>query len=148
MKDCPAEVLTKRGNIKYLDSLRELARGNRKNQTDSEKLVWDNILRKKQTGFIFLRQKPISRFVLDFYCSKLLLAIEVDGRNHLKKLYVDRERDSYLENYGIKTVRIDADLVMNNFLEVKKIILKEVSDRIRNLPLSKGETPPLVGRGI
>ena len=67
----------RKGVWKYLESLRILARRNRLNPTESEKYFWDEFLKDDRTGYRFLRQKPVSRFILDFYCSKLLLVIEL-----------------------------------------------------------------------
>jgi len=44
----------------------------------------------------FLRQKPIGNYILDFYCSKLLLAIEIDGISHEDRIDYDHKRDDYL----------------------------------------------------
>jgi len=66
--------------IPYNRSNKERASKNRKNQTPAERILREKVLRRKQTGYAFLRQKMIGSFILDFYCSKLLLAIEVDGR--------------------------------------------------------------------
>ena len=92
-----------------------LARELRKNQTPSEKLLW-NLLRKKNLlGYRFLRQHPIfyrvdkewiEFYVADFYCSKLKLIIEVDGKVHEKQIEYDSERDLKLLNKGISVVRI------------------------------------------
>ena len=70
----PTEARTKLGNLKYLDALRELSRKNRKNPTKSEKIFW-KLLSYQKIGFKFLRQKPIGKFIVDFYCSKLKLVI-------------------------------------------------------------------------
>ena len=56
----------------------------RENQTDAERRLWQ-FLRNKQLGFIFRRQYGAGRYVLDFYCSKARLAIEVDGGGHAEK---------------------------------------------------------------
>ena len=72
---CPPEARTSGGNIRYLDQLRELTRKNRLNPTESENLFWRLLIKKDNLNYRFLRQKPIGRFILDLYCSKLLLAI-------------------------------------------------------------------------
>ncbi|MDP4009600.1 MAG: endonuclease domain-containing protein [Candidatus Shapirobacteria bacterium] len=116
------EAKTKRGNIKYLDNLRAIARKNRNNPTQSEFIMWQ-YLRKNSFGYKFTRQKPIFRFVLDFYCSKLLLAIEVDGNSHDLKSDYDSERNKYLERMNIRTIRFTNDEVLNNFFKVKEKLL-------------------------
>lgn len=88
-------------------------------------------MRKDQTGFRFLRQKPINRFILDFYCSELDLAIEIDGNSHDKKKNYDLERDNFLQQIGIKTIRITNDEILHDFEKVKTNL---------NSPLWKGDT--------
>jgi len=103
--DSPYEDKTKNWNLRYLEELRPLSKINRHNQTLAEKVIWNQILGKDKTGFRFLRQKSIDRFIIDFYCSKLLLAIEIDGEYHNDRLNRDEGRDKYLINLGIVTIR-------------------------------------------
>jgi len=49
--------------------------------TDAEKLLWSKIRGKQVKGLQVYRQKPIGRFIVDFYCPKAHLVIEVDGGN-------------------------------------------------------------------
>jgi len=125
----PIEAMTKRGNFKYLEDLKQLARQNRKNPTKSELLIWNVVLKNKQTGYLFLRQKPIGRFILDFYCSKLLLAIEIDGDSHNRKQNSDKSRDLYLEQRKIKTIRFKNEEVLNLIEEVKLTLEKIIKER-------------------
>jgi very-short-patch-repair endonuclease len=92
-----------------------LARELRKNQTLSEILVWNILRRKKLSGYKFLRQHPIfyridkkwvDFYVADFYCAKLKLIIEVDGKIHEEQTEYDKERDSRLLGKGIYVARI------------------------------------------
>lgn len=122
------EAKTRRGNIKYLDKLREIARNNRNNPTQAEFIMWQ-FLRKNKFDYKFTRQKPIFRFILDFYCSELLLAIEVNGDSHDSKMNYDLERDKYLEKSNIKTVRFTNDQVLNDFLKVKDELLPLIKGR-------------------
>lgn len=73
-------------NIKYLSyntKLKARARELRKNQTAAEKKLWNYYL--KNHKYKFTRQKPINNYIVDFYCSKLKLVIEVDGETHLEE---------------------------------------------------------------
>ena len=128
----PEESRTKIGNLKYFEDLRQLSRNNRKNPTESEKLFW-KILNYKKFNLKFTRQKPIGRFILDFYCSKLLLAIEIDGGSHNKKENYDDGRDLYLEQRGIKTIRFKNEEIINNLEKVKKCLYQIISDRKNEL---------------
>ncbi|WP_246431404.1 endonuclease domain-containing protein [Winogradskyella flava] len=78
----------------------------RDNMTESERLLWKK-LRLKPQGFKFRRQHPISSFVLDFYCHKIKLSIEIDGDYHLTKeqQVKDKERTEAIKELGIKEIR-------------------------------------------
>jgi very-short-patch-repair endonuclease len=128
----PSEARTKIGNLKYLEELRLLSRNNRKNPTDAEDTFW-KLVSYKRTGFKFVRQKPIGRCILDFYCSKLLLGIEIDGDSHDHKEYYDKARDNYLNNRGIKTVRYRNEDVLYNLLVVKRDLIKQIESRLKEL---------------
>ena len=91
----------------------------------SEDIIWKELRKLK---YPFLRQKPLLRFVLDFYCSKLLLVVEIDGDSHDRKKYYDRERDLMLERVGIKTVRFKNEKVLNN-LELVVGEMIEIMDK-------------------
>ena len=82
-----------------------MANQNRKNPTAAEQKMWNEYLSNDKTGFRFLRQKPIHRFIVDFYCVKLSLAIEIDGDSHEVKKETDVERDKFLKQIGIRTIR-------------------------------------------
>lgn len=73
--------------------------------TKQEGKVRNLLLRKKWTWHRFLRQKPIGRYVLDFYCHELKLGIEIDDRSHEYKYKEDEMRTQYLEKLGIKIIR-------------------------------------------
>jgi very-short-patch-repair endonuclease len=83
------------------------ARSLRENQTESEKLTWV-ILKKHFPKFKFRRQHPAGLFILDFYCHKLKLAIEVDGGYHhgLAQQLADMERERIIANWGVMVVRV------------------------------------------
>lgn len=88
-------------------SLKERRRDLRKNQTPAEKLLWKHIGKDKIFGLRFLRQYGVGPYILDFYCTKLRLAIELDGEVHKgedRKFY-DRERENFLDNLDIKVIR-------------------------------------------
>ncbi|MFA5828495.1 MAG: endonuclease domain-containing protein [Candidatus Shapirobacteria bacterium] len=119
------------GSINYLKELRGLSRKNRNNPTEAEEKIWRELLRNKKTGFTFLRQKPINRFVIDFYCSELNLAIEIDGNSHDKKIGYDQSRDKFLKQIGINTIRFTNDQILFRINQVKNIL---------NLSLVKGRS--------
>ena len=69
-----------------------------------------------------MRQKPIDRFILDFYCYELCLAIEIDGESHINKKDRDCLRDRFLKCCGIETLRFTNEEILNNMDRVEKII--------------------------
>lgn len=102
--DCEA-INSKNNCVRYRNSLTFMSQKNRKNMTEAEKIMWDKILSRDKTGYRFLRQKPIDRFIIDFYCPKLLLAIEIDGGSHIQKKETDEMRDNFLKQIGVTTIR-------------------------------------------
>ncbi|HRY63576.1 MAG TPA: endonuclease domain-containing protein [Patescibacteria group bacterium] len=110
------------------------AREFRKNLTKSEKILW-GILRNKRFGNLkFRRQHILEGYIVDFYCDKLKLVIEIDGDIHLKQVHEDKIRQKTIEEKGIKFIRITAREVEGN--------INSVLDKLKSLaPL------PLNGRG-
>jgi very-short-patch-repair endonuclease len=115
-------INSKRNCVRYLNQLTFVSKNNRNNPTKSEQKMWDEYLSRNKTGYRFLRQKPIHRFIVDFYCSKLNLAIEIDGKSHDKKKGMDMERDSFLKQIGIKTIRFSDQEVLTNPEHIKSVL--------------------------
>ncbi len=125
----PDAIHTKRGVVRYWSDLKEVARRNRVNPTEAEEKIWKEVLSKKQTGFIFLRQKPLHRFIADFYCSELGLVVEIDGASHNKKQDTDRLRDKFLQCLGIKTIRFTNEEVLNDLNDIRQKLSPLLSKR-------------------
>jgi very-short-patch-repair endonuclease len=100
----------------YNFELKQNARNLRKNMTIAERKLWSKIRLKSVKGIRFYRQKIIGNYIVDFYCHKAKLAIEIDGGQHYfgavrKK---DSVRDRYLNSIGIKVLRFsDRDVLTN-----------------------------------
>ena len=77
----------------------------RHNLTAAEKILWEKIKKRQLGGMHFRRQHPYGIYVIDFFCDKANLAVEVDGDIHLFKCEYDRERTRYLESSGLKVLR-------------------------------------------
>ncbi|MBI5729704.1 MAG: DUF559 domain-containing protein [Ignavibacteriales bacterium] len=95
--------------------MQERRRQLRANMTYCEKIVW-MYLRKRQMKERFLRQYSVDNYVIDFYCPKLKLAVEIDGDVHEhedQKVY-DKERQKYLEDFGIGFIRITNEELLGN----------------------------------
>lgn len=117
-------------NIKQMKQRRRELRAN---MTYCEKIVW-LYLRKKQMHVRFLRQYSVDNYVIDFYCPKLKLAVEIDGDVHdlPEQKEHDLIRQKYLEGYGIKFIRIKNEELFDNAnkafgkieTEIEKIVKK------------------------
>lgn len=96
-------------------SLKPRRRELRNNPTDSEITLWQT-LRRSQLGQRFIRQYSVSGYVIDFYCPKLRLAIEVDGEIHeqINQIIYDKYREKYLNSADIKIVHVKNIEIVNN----------------------------------
>jgi very-short-patch-repair endonuclease len=94
--------------------------------------LW-NRLRQRAPGLpTFRRQHPIGPYVLDFYCAKARLAIEVDGMSHDVGDRPERDlrRDTWLEAQGVTVIRIPASEFTRNFNETVDAIVRMAAERI------------------
>ena len=94
-----------RENSRYLPynkKLKQYSRNLRNNSTRAEITLW-NELRAAQLGYTFNRQKPLQKFIVDFYCKPLHLVIEVDGITHWdeEQIKQDKIRQTILEKMEI-----------------------------------------------
>jgi len=91
----------------------------RQNSTKSELLLWSK-LRNNQLGFKFRRQYGVGKYILDFYCPKLKLAVEVDGLTHSDEKVYDKDviRENYLKNLGIVVKRYSTQQIFDKLDEV------------------------------
>ncbi|HKL43693.1 MAG TPA: endonuclease domain-containing protein [Candidatus Absconditabacterales bacterium] len=72
------------------------------------------ILKNKKIGVKFLRQRMVGGYIVDFYCSKLKLIIEIDGESHNYKIDYDKKRIKYLKSLGFKVLFYTDEQVLNN----------------------------------
>ena len=111
-----------------------MARELRKNQTSSEKILWEKLRQRQMMGFKFLRQHPVfyrimndrvDFFIADFYCAELRLVVELDGPVHETSVEYDEERDIKLFSKGLLTIRIK-----NYELEELNKVLEKIKSTI------------------
>jgi very-short-patch-repair endonuclease len=107
---------------------RKQARYLRNNSTYPEVKLW-NCLKQDQIGYMFKRQWLLGGYILDFYCSELKLAIEIDGKIHGLKVERDQARDAYLVSEGIHLVRIPARRIYRSGIAAA-IQLKEICENL------------------
>jgi very-short-patch-repair endonuclease len=132
----------KRDFLPYRPRLTRVARMLRNNMTLSEILLWNKLKQKQMMGYDFHRQKPIDEYVVDFFCPKLSLVVEIDGESHEGKLAKDSERQQQIERYGVHFLRFPDDEVKANLDGVAEEIRKwiEESERQRGTrrPIKRG----------
>src|SRR5512147_419718 len=80
----------------------------RRNMTPAEKILWDE-LRANKLGVHFRRQQVIAGFIVDFYCHKAALVIEVDGDIHDLQQEEDARREKVLTEMGLRMIRFRND---------------------------------------
>ncbi len=105
--------------IYYNPALKQKARELRNNSTATEIKLWKFLKGRQMCGYDFHRQKPLDKYIVDFFCNELNLAIEIDGSSHVGKEEYDKRRQDDLESIGIKFLRFDDDDVMFN---VEKVV--------------------------
>ena len=98
-----------RGRIGRTDIARRL----RANQTDAETKLWHRIRNRQISGFKFVRQEPIGRYICDFVCRGQGVVVEVDGGQHLESK-CDEIRDRYLAERGYRVMRFWNNEVLAN----------------------------------
>ncbi|MBK7381485.1 MAG: DUF559 domain-containing protein [Ignavibacteriales bacterium] len=113
---------SRRKILNYNPALKEKARELRNNSTRTEILLWTFLKGRQLRGYDFHRQKPIDEYIVDFFCSELSLAIEIDGLSHIGKELYDSKRQDRLEQLGVKFLRFkDEDVFYNCDYIVKEI---------------------------
>jgi very-short-patch-repair endonuclease len=115
-------------------TIRQFARELRQPQTPAETTLWRS-LRNRNLQYKFRRQHPIDVFIIDFYCARARLLIEIDGESHFQEsqMQYDQARTEYLEAFGYKVVRFTNDDVRYNINAVITKIIEEVERRIHAL---------------
>jgi very-short-patch-repair endonuclease len=109
-----------------------------------EVLLWRG-LRREALGGHFRRQHPIGVYVLDFYCDRAKLNVEIDGQTHSLAGAPERDarRDAWLEAQGVRTLRLPAIYVLKNLNEA----LETIRAALDPPPLGEGDHPQGSGGG-
>ena len=127
--------------IYYEPYLKELARKLRNNMTKSEVRLWQYLKRDQLHGYDFHRQKPIDRYIVDFFCNKLRLAIECDRSSHqiVEVFQKDTKKTKRLNQLGIHVLRFSDWQILNDTENVIRAIEAYIIDFEEN-----GYKPPSV----
>jgi leucyl-tRNA synthetase len=119
---------------KYLDikTIKKHARELRKIETDSEKILWEQLRGRKLSGYKFLRQHPIiykadykglNYFIADFYCHSKKAVIELDGSIHDETEEYDQFRNDEMKMKGIHVLRLKNEELSGMNVTLKKILI-------------------------
>ncbi len=104
--------------------LRSRAAGMRHTPTEPERRLWQ-LLRKSQLGGLkFRRQAVIGPYIVDFYCPRQKLVVEVDGESHVGRGDVDDARTGHLKRLGYRIMRVTNDDVLSDVDSVGVAILE------------------------
>jgi len=109
-------------NLPFNPKLRERAKELRKSGTLSEIIMWKKFRNQKFKGYDFDRQKIIGNYIVDFYCVDCRVVIEIDGSSHDNREIYDGDRNRYLQDLGLTVIRISAQDVHNDLINVMRML--------------------------
>ena len=117
--------------MKHNPNNKPLAKALRQNMTPWENKLWYRFLRTYPVRF--QRQKCIDEYIVDFYCFRAKLIVELDGSGHYEPEAEekDRRRTQVLESYGLKVIRFCNLDVDRNFYGVCTVIDNEIKERMK-----------------
>ncbi len=117
-------MIEKLNNHKYLKEFRKELRNN---ATKSESQLWKALQKSQLEGRKFRRQHSIGNYIVDFYCPKEKLIVELDGQVHKNSVNgeYDNKRTKYLEGLEIKVLRFENYLVFEQLDMILEAIKTE-----------------------
>ena len=120
--------------MKHNKKLTTLAQNLRRNMTKEEKQLWYHFLREYPVRF--RRQVTCGEYILDFYCAKAKLAVELDGSQHFEpdSMKRDEARTLFLNGIGVEVLRIPNNEIWRNLGGVCDAIEELVINRTANIP--------------
>lgn len=123
-------------SMKFLyndELLKDRRRSLRSHLTYAEKKIWAYLRLKRLSGYRFLRQYSIGPYILDFYCPKTRLAIEIDGSQHgldAHRAY-DQERSDFLSSFNVTVIRFWNTEIQHQML----CVIQKIEATLAVLPL-------------
>ncbi len=118
----------------------------RKEMPRAEKILWSCLRKRFLTGFKFRRQHGLGPYIMDFYCPRAKLAIEIDGDSHYQPgaQPKDKARQKFIENQGIMVLRFTNYEIRDSLDEVVGIIERHCRSipTPSNSPLERGRVIP------
>ena len=119
-------------SLPYNGNLIKTAKSLRKDMTPQEIHLWYDFLRSYPIRF--QRQKTIKSFIVDFYCHKAKLIVEIDGSQHFSEqgLAYDNERTNILKEFDLEVIRFSNNDVNINFegvcMEIDRVVKQRISE--------------------
>ena len=99
-----------------------------------ERKLWYDFLRDYPVRFH--RQHVLGNYIVDFYCPRAKLVIELDGSGHyyIKQQQYDQDRDSYLKSLDLNVIRIDNQDIDRYF----QLICESINEKVQeSVPLDR-----------
>ncbi len=117
------------------------ARQLRRRMTLPEVILWTALRGRGSGKPAFRRQHPFGPYVLDFYCSRARLCVEVDGDGHSfgNQPQKDARRDAFLRHQGVMTVRVSASSVLDDASMISSSLIELA--RRRSAPSTSSWSP-------
>ena len=103
----------------------------RKNSTDVEIILWQQLRNRQLSGYKFRRQVPVDSYIVDFMCKSTKLIVELDGSQHAEQQDYDKKRTQYLETKGFKVFRFWNNEIIKNLSGVLEALTLTLSQRER-----------------
>ncbi|RWL38657.1 endonuclease domain-containing protein [Mesorhizobium sp. M2E.F.Ca.ET.209.01.1.1] len=107
---------------------RNFARSMRREPTEAEDRLWQELRGRRLDNIKFKRQVPMGRYVADFICAEAKLIVEIDGSQHAESRH-DQERDAELKARGFRVLRFWNDDVLKELDAVCDTIIAYVRDQ-------------------
>ncbi len=135
-------------------TLKPLARDNRKNPTQAEAILWEELRDRKLDGHKFRRQHPMDSFIVDFVQIENQLIVEIDGPIHqeVDNPNYDEYRTLLLNEKGFRVIRFTNDEVLSNLegvlTKIKANLILNPYPTEKNLPNRETDSPSLKEKGL
>jgi len=125
-------IASKQPGWQLTQRMKDRSRSLRRNATDVEQLIWNELRAHRLNGASFRRQKAVGPYVVDFVCIDAMLVIELDGGQHFEREGVRRDarRDAFLASKGFRVLRFNNYDVLNN----KDGVLETIAAALKNSP--------------
>lgn len=125
------------------ETMYETAKRLRREMTEEENILWQNLRANRLGGFHFRRQQIIGKYIVDFYCHAARLVVELDGEIHKQQVERDAEREKDLIGRGLLVLGFKNEEIKHNIQPV----LEHITETCRTRT-TKPQPLPSKGRGV